>query len=306
MTTENLSILKDKLSSLGIKDITQSLLVQNTELEMGTGLMKALSYIPDHKAEELIEFSAELSNTYSAENYCLLLKAHGFLDFEPYILDSEKYGKVIVCGINMFVVYHLGYFKVVTELDREAVLSCSAVPINSLIEILKTGISTDAYNAILATLLCTAFMCKTLRENLRTDGKLITEFLMNILKDCKAPQIYSVDTFKSKLSWVNLEQKHNYNYNIRYSGRLLYQISIGSDATTIRHLLSTGNISHVSFLYDQSKLTQYDCAFKIKSSYFAYALYLLVSDVFTKDFAVEPRCEIAYTDVDDISKMYFI
>lgn len=305
MTAETLSLLRDRLVSLGIKDVTQSLLARNTELEIGTGLMKVLSYVPEDLAIEILEFTLELSNNYTVENYYALLQTHDLLTFKPYILNTEQYGKVIVCAVNMFVVFDHGYIKVVTDLDKDSVLSCSVQSISCLIEILKSAISTDVYNAIVATLLCTTFMCKSLRDSIRDGDTVVTEFLSYIIRDCKAQQVYSIETFKSKLSWVNLAQKSNFNYAITSSNKLLYNLSIGTEATTLEYATTVGCIGHVTFLYDQNKLSAYDSLFKIKSSYFAYALYLLASDIFTSDFLVIPKTEVKYTVVDDISKIYF-
>lgn len=305
MKTETLLFLRDQLTSLGMRDITQSLLTRNSALEMGTGLLKALSFIPEEKAEELVEFSAGLTNAYTVENFYTLLQSQNLLTFEPYVYEHNKYGKVIVCAINRFVVFDDGYFKVVTDLDKDSTLARSSNSINCIIEQLRDSISTDTYNAILATFICTTFMCKNLRDGIRNSSPVVTVFLEYVLRNCKAPQVYSVETLKSKLSWVNLAQKSNYNYALSRLGKLSYNISIGSDATTIQYMSTIGGIGYVTLLYDQSKLTEYDSLFDVKSCYFAYALYLLVADVFQSEFEVVPRTGIKYAAIDDLSDLYW-
>lgn len=306
MKTETLLFLRDQLMSLGMCDITQSLLTHNSALEMGTGLLKALSFIPEEKADELVEFSTDLTNNYTVENFYALLQSQELLTFNPYIYEHHKYGKVIVCAINRFVVFDKGYFKVVTDLDKDSTLSCSSNSINNLIEQLKDNISTDVYNAIVATFICTTFMCRNLRDMIRNGSPVVTVFLEYVLRECKAPQVYSIETFKSKLSWVNLSQKSNYNYALYQSGKLSYNISIGSDATTIQYMSTIGGIGYVTLLYDRSKLSEYDDMFDVKSCYFAYALYLLVSDVFPSEFDVLPRTEIKFVNMEDLSVIYFM
>ncbi len=304
MNTYLLQTLMGELKSRGVRDITQSLFNKEPELSLETGFMHMLAYLPEINIKRIINFIKDVDTIASINTLLPVLRSEGLFEFEPYLLEDNKYKTVLVCAINRLVVYDEGYIKVMTDLQAESVLCCSKCKVTCLIEEMRLDVSVDAYNALLATVLSTAYMCSSIRKDLMTSGTVITNFLRSLIRECKVYSIYSADTFRSKLSWVNLAEVDNQNYSIYRDDRCYCNVSIGDSAVTIEYVNDLDSIGHLTFLYDRTKLGTYDKQFAVKSGYFAYALYLLLSDVFTECFTDVPETNIMYYKIDSAGVLY--
>ncbi len=293
-----------ELKSRGVRDITQSLFNKEPELSLETGFMHMLMYLPEINIKRIINFIKDVDTIASINTLLPVLKSEGFLEFEPYLVDDSKYKTVLVCAINRLIICDDGYIKVMTDLQAESVLCCSRCRITYLIDEMRRDVSVDAYNALLATVLSTAYMCPNIRRDLMNGGMVITNFLRSLICECKVYSIYSADTFRSKISWVNLADADNQNYSTYKDSSCYCNVSIGDSAVTIEYVNDLDSIGHLTFLYDRTKLDTYDKQFAVKSGYFAYALYLLLSDVFTECFTDIPETNIIYYKIDKAGILY--
>lgn len=296
MKNKLLTEICEYFKSQGIVDISKSILSPRMMPELDSGFMRMLSWLPEENLGRIV--GCNFTGSTTIELYKRYLDA-GLLEFSPYVtmVDGEP---VLVCAINRFVTYRNKHFMLVTDPCTESVISLSHGNVYLLIQSLQEAVSADAYNALIAEILCTAHLCKNLRTSILADNNCIADFLKVILKDAKCLPIYSTGTFKSKITWVDLSKESNANFSIENK----HNISIGVDGVTINYYTDFGTVESTTFVYELDKLTTFNGAFSVAAAYFAFALYLLVKDNNDVEFENNTTTLIDYKPLNSIFDLY--